>query len=123
MIHMLMRDPEEVFGAFLFKNSTDGDGIYFEYAYEDNDKRSSRVIVGKNILANEGRTRIRTNWEAPFSPSMYVLLEDDNMYFVEAVDRAISSVASQALTVNKSPERDTVLTLRMVRNPKGARVL
>ncbi len=121
MIHMLMRDPEEVFGAYLFRNSSDDIGEYFEFGYEGNSTRSTRATVGKNLLTNDGSTRIRTDWDLSFFPGSYVLLLDDNsMHIIDAVDTEISSTASQALLFNKRPERDVILTLRLVRNPKGA---
>lgn len=123
MIHMLMRDPEEAFGAYLFRNSSDDIGEYFEFGYEGNNTRSTRVTVGKNLLTSDGSTRIRTDWDLSFFPGSYVLLLDDNsMHIIDAVDTEISSTASQALLFNKRPERDVILTLRLVRNPKGAQL-
>lgn len=121
MIYMLTRDPNEVFGAYLFRSTTDNVGEYFEFAYEDNAKRSSRVAVGKNLMTSDGQTRIRTDWNVTFTPGIYVLLLDDNsMHIIYSVETELASTASQALMFNRVPERDTILTLRLVRNPKGA---
>lgn len=120
MLHMLMRDPEQCFGAYLFRHSTDENGEYFEYKYENNDSRSSRVSVGRNLMTQDGVTRVRTNWDISFFPGSYVLLADSNMYIIEEATNEISSTASQALLVNVLPDRDTILSLRLVRNPRGA---
>ena len=116
MIHALLKDPLQFSAGMYYLTANEPEGQYFEYAWEDNEKSSTRSAQGHNVVRNDGFTRVSTDYDLGFVAGAFVALDDGNLYIIEQITKAISSTAYQALNVTKDPERDTVLTCRLVKN-------
>ena len=118
MLFSLRKDPLMCLAGRYFEYAEADEGEYFEYAPE-NDVSRSRDTSVRNMVIQEGVTAIRTNWDIPFRPGAYVLLSDGNTYMIENTTRAPASTSFQTLAVCTTPERDWILSLRLVANLRG----
>jgi hypothetical protein len=112
------KDPEAILQGLFFEKPTSDSGEPFMYAPVE-DVRRYRDASGRNLIIQEGVTAIRTAWPCNFTPGSYVILSDGNRYIIEQTARDVVSVAYQSLGVSLAPERDWILTVRLVFNARG----
>ena len=118
MIFATRRDPLMCLSGRFYETTTAAEGQYFEYE-PNTDVSQSRDAAVRNLVIEEGVTAIRTNWDLPFRPGTYVALADGNTYIIESTSRAPASTHFQALAVCTVPERDWILSVRLVANLRG----
>ena len=116
MINALLKNPMQMSAGTYYLTATAPEGAYFEFEWQDNEQTSARRSQGKNVVVNDGFTRIVTDYDLGFVAGAFVELDDGNLYIIEQTSKAVASVAYQALNVTRKPVRDTVLVLRMVKN-------
>ncbi|MBQ8908328.1 MAG: hypothetical protein IJY71_07070 [Clostridia bacterium] len=121
MLFALRKDPEAVLQGLFYELSTTESGTPFMYAPVE-DVRRYRDASGRNLVIKEGVTAIRTAWPCKFTPGSYVILSDGNRYIIEQTARDVVSTAYQALATCAVPERDWILTVRLVSNARGVTV-
>ena len=118
MIFSLRKDPLMCLGGRYYETAATPEGTYFEYE-PMTDLSKSRDATIRNLIVSEGSTAIRTNWDLPFRKGAYVTLADSNTYLIESVTVAPASTAFQSLAVCTCPDRDKILSVRLVANLRG----
>ena len=92
-------------------------GIYFRYE-ELNDQNSFFGTVINNLIADQSRYVIKTNWDIGFEVGDFIIdKKSGNMWTIEQIERLQHDTNSQVMFwLKKNPETDFVLSLVKIEN-------
>ena len=95
-------------------------GTYFRYE-ELNDQNSFFGTVINNLIADQSRYVIKTNWDIGFEVGDFIVdKKNGNMWTIEQIERLQHDTNSQVMFwLKKNPETDFVLSLVKIENAWG----
>ena len=95
-------------------------GTYFRYE-ELNDQNSFFGTVINNLIADQSRYVIKTNWDIGFEVGDFIIdKKSGNMWTIEQIERLQHDTNSQVMFwLKKNPETDFVLSLVKIENAWG----
>ena len=95
-------------------------GTYFRYE-ELNDQNSFFGTVINNLIADQSRYVIKTNWDIGFEVGDFIVdKKSGNMWTIEQIERLQHDTNSQVVFwLKKNPETDFILSLVKIENAWG----
>ncbi len=101
-------------GKYL-KKKTDVEGSFFRY-YELVEKRRTFGTIINNLIADQERYTIATNWDLGFKPSEYIIVNDNERYIIDEVVKMHDMSEQTSYWLKKNQDTTYVLSLIKVDN-------
>ena len=121
MIGALTSQSFQYLEARRYKTKNNNEqGTYFRYE-ELNDQNSFFGTVINNLIADQSRYVIKTNWDIGFEVGDFIVdKKNGNMWTIEQIERLQHDTNSQVMFwLKKNPETDFVLSLVKIENAWG----
>lgn len=116
MIGVFMNDPEQYLKGTRYKKKTSDEGDYFEYAILEYPRKSYGQIVN-NLIAEQGRLTIRTNWGLDFKVNEFIVDNYGVKWLISNIVVMAQEVNAQVLRTSIiNPQTDLVISLVKVDN-------
>ena len=112
---LISRDDEYFFGT-RYKKKTDKQGDSFQYEILDHKRKSYGTIVN-NLIAEQGRLTIKTNWNIDFKKKQYIVDNDDVRWQIAEIQIMVEETNPCVNAIlKKNPDTSIVLSLVEVDN-------
>lgn len=106
---------EQYFKGRYLKKKTDVEGSFFRYRELVEKRRTFGTIIN-NLIADQERYTIATNWDLGFKPSEYIVTASGERYIIEEVVKMHDMSEQTAYWLRKNQDTEWVLSLVKIDN-------
>lgn len=106
---------EQYFRGKYLRKKTDAEGSFFRYRELVERRRTFGTIIN-NLIADQERYTIATNWDLGFKPSEYIITADNERYIIDEVVKMHDMSEQTYYWLKKNQDTTYVLSLIKVDN-------
>lgn len=116
MIYSMTDNFEQYFVGTRYKKKTDVQGDYFRYGLAEYPQSSYGQVVN-NLIAEQDRMAICTNWDLDWKVRQYVIDNDGGKWQITAISKLPQEVNPQVMALVKhNPDTNFIITMIKVEN-------
>ena len=119
MFGVLTNQGDQYYEGTYYRKKTDVEGKYFRYEWLESQRRSYGQIIN-NLIAIQGRSVIKTNWDLDWIVKGFIVTKDGKRWTIVDITKMEQEVNPQTrYWLTHNADTDYVISLVEVDNEKG----